>query len=30
VLATGDGVAVFRLRPLQRSGLIADVRTGRP
>jgi Family of unknown function (DUF5719) len=30
VLATGDGAAVFRLRPLQRSGLIADVRTGLP
>ncbi len=30
VLATGDGAAVFRLRPLQRSGLIADVRPGLP
>ncbi|HET9422030.1 MAG TPA: DUF5719 family protein [Nocardioides sp.] len=30
VLATGDGAAVYRLRPLQRSGLIADVRPGLP
>ncbi|HET6391610.1 MAG TPA: DUF5719 family protein [Blastococcus sp.] len=30
VLVTGDGAAVFRLRPLQRSGLIADVRPGPP
>ena len=30
VLAGGDGAAVFRLRPLQRSGLIADVRPGLP
>ncbi len=28
VLAGGDGAAIFRLRPLQRSGLIADVRPG--
>jgi hypothetical protein len=30
VLAGGDGAAVYRLRPLQRSGLIADVRPGLP
>jgi len=30
VLATGDGSAVLRLRALQRSGLIADVRPGLP
>jgi len=30
VLATGDGAAALRLRPLQRSGLVADVRPGIP
>jgi hypothetical protein len=30
VLAGGDGAANYRLRPLQRSGLIADVRPGLP
>lgn len=30
VLATGDGAAVLRLRPVIRSGLIADVRPGLP
>jgi hypothetical protein len=30
VVATGDGVAVLRLRPLLRSGLVADVRPGLP
>jgi hypothetical protein len=30
VVATGDGAAVLRARPLERSGLIADVRPGLP
>jgi hypothetical protein len=30
VLASGDGVAVLRLRPLLRSGLVANVRPGLP
>jgi hypothetical protein len=30
VLATGDGAAVLRLQPLQRSGLVAHVRPGAP
>jgi hypothetical protein len=30
VLASGDGDAVLRLRPVQRSGLVADVLPGLP
>jgi hypothetical protein len=30
VVATGDGSAVLRVRALERSGLIADVRPGLP